>query len=325
VVMRSLVRSVVMLARLYSTAMFGVRLLLVVTSVAACSKGGSDSPRALCEKIHPGLVDSLTTSGIKDVRADAKAEFIAACEVLPVEFLHCHLAPGDDCIEQMGDMELQSKLTAPLLARNGDKGRPPPPSPEVAEPIVQAIHDRLSAAVVRKEPLSLPDLELSFSASLCGKSSPEGDPKLVLSGATLASSVRADEERRPFPYGRAPGDDGKVILSMPFLEVKLNGTAKVSQRCGARVVEASVPVSLALVATPDLVIDAVDGSDPLRFRAELIEPKVQTLLEKPKLGAATDEIIDALGRDSIWTEALPAALAASPATIEAVGRLVDGP
>ena len=42
-------------------------------------------------------------------------------------------------------------------------------------------------------------------------------------------------------------------------------------------------------------------------------------------GPAKKAVEDALLFESMWTESLSDALAASPATIEAVGKLVEGP
>ena len=310
---------------------------VVVIVVAACGGRSSESPRDLCERIHPDLVKSLReTLGEEAVRGDARDEFVAACAVLPVEFLRCHLGPGDGCVEQLGDMELESKLTAPLTAR-GEAGRPAPPPAEVAEPVVQAIFDRAKAAVLRPEPTTLPDFPLVYgtldrrisSKALCGADAPEGEAAVLLAGTVVTAKPHDEDPREAFPYGRDVGNDGLVILQLPGVDVDVTTTARVTQRCGARTIEASAPVSLTLYAKPDLVI-GVAGSDPLRFRADRIQPAAQVVIDGPKVGAvkgatgpAAAEIAGSLGRTDLWIDPLSSGLAAAPATVAAVSALID--
>lgn len=304
-----------------------VRALVVVVAVAGCGGKAAESPREMCERIHPELVASLTKTMGEGVRGDAREEFVEACAKLPVEFLRCHLDPGDGCVEQLGNMELESKLTAPLLAR-GEARRPAPPAAEVAEPVVQGIYDRVKAALLRPGPTTLPDFALVYgtidrrisSKALCGGEAPDGEAEVVLAGAVVAAKVHEEDDHDPFPYGRVPGNDGLLILQLPGVDVSVTATARVTQRCGARTIEASAPVSMTVYARPDLVI-GVDGTEPLRFRPDRIQPGVRAVNEGPKVGAvkgasgpAAKEIAESLGRTDLWIDPLSNGLAAAPAT-----------
>ncbi len=247
-------------------------MLIATLLVTACSRSKSDSPRRLCEQIYPEMLHTLRSTLGADKVHDDRVRFITACAELPIEFLRCHVHDGPGCIDQLGNMELESRLTGALT----EPGRAAP-KPGAGADAVKAFYRRLRSATDHPVPIALPDVEIAALTTFGGKVfqwralckpplRPTGPGKLrITHGRITALEVG---HGRPFPQGPSPGRDGAVIVDLEFEKVALTTELVARQRCckdpaagpagcaprGEPEVEATARVDAMLIGGPSIVL-----------------------------------------------------------------------